>query len=177
MSGIGKGYVQIYTGNGKGKTTAALGLALRAAGHGLRTYFVQFMKGQSYGELEAVQRLGGLVTIEQYGHAQFCRMTDPPAPRDVERARAACARVEEILSGKICDILVADEIITAMAFGLISEENILAIIAKKPAGLELVLTGRGATAALIEAADLVTEMQDIRHYYSKGVLARKGIES
>jgi len=94
VSGIGKGCVHIYTGNGKGKTTAALGLALRAAGHGLKTIIVQFMKGQHYGELDSVGMLAGLVIIEQYGHPQFCRLTDPPDEADVRRAQAAIIRIK-----------------------------------------------------------------------------------
>lgn len=177
MNTIGPGYVHIYTGNGKGKTTAALGLALRAAGRDLRTCIVQFMKGQPYGELEGVKMLGNRVSIEQFGHPSFCRFTDPPDEMDVQRAQAGLKRIEEILAGRTCDILIADEIITAQLFGLITEEQILTLIARKPTGLELILTGRGATPDMIEAADLVTEMQDIKHYYTKGVLARTGIES
>jgi cob(I)alamin adenosyltransferase len=174
---IGKGYVQIYTGDGKGKTTAALGLALRAAGSGLRTCIVQFMKGQHYSELDSAPMLGGLVTIEQFGHPTFCRMTDPPDPEDVKRARAAMSRLEELFYSKACDILVADEIITAMKFGLISEQDVLDLMKRKPDGLELILTGRGATQGLIDAADLVTEMSEVRHYYQKGIQARSGIEN
>ena len=177
MSRIGKGYVQIYTGNGKGKTTAALGLALRAAGHGLKSIMIQFMKGQHYCELESAEKLGGLITIEQFGHPQFCRFTDPPDAADVKRAQAALMRIREIIFAKACDVLIIDEATTAVIFNLIKESDLLGIIKDKPSGMELVMTGRGATPALIEAADLVTEMQDIKHYYNKGVQARKGIES
>ena len=177
MSRIGKGYVQIYTGNGKGKTTAALGLSLRAAGHGLKTIIVQFMKGQHYCELESVNMLKGLITIEQFGHPQFCRLTDPPDAADVNRAQAALMRIREIISTKACDVMVLDEATTAVMYNLIKDSDLLGLIKDKPAGMELVLTGRGATPALIEAADLVTEMKDIKHYYNKGVQARKGIES
>jgi cob(I)alamin adenosyltransferase len=173
----GKGFVQVYTGNGKGKTTAALGLALRAAGYGLKTIMVQFMKGQHYSELDSVKMLGGLVTIEQFGHPQFCRMTDPPDTEYVQRARAALERIREIIEGNACDILILDEALTAVMFKLITEDQVLGVIKSKPAAMELVITGRGATPAVIDAADLVTEMQDIKHYYNKGVQARKGIES
>jgi cob(I)alamin adenosyltransferase len=177
MSTIGKGYVQIYTGDGKGKTTASLGLALRAAGRGLRTCVVQFMKGQVYGELDGVKLLGGLVSIEQLGHPQFCKMTDPPDPADIKRAKTALARLHEHITAASCDILIADEAVTAVMFGLIREADLIDLIAKKPDGMELVLTGRGAGSRLIEAADLVTQMQEIKHYYTKGIQARKGIES
>ena len=177
MNRIGKGYVQIYTGNGKGKTTAALGLALRAAGHGLKTIIVQFMKGQHYGEIESVKMLNGLITIEQFGHPQFCRLTDPPDAADVKRAQSALMRIREIISAKACDVLIIDEATTAVMYNLIKESDLLELIKDRLLGMELVLTGRGATPALIEAADLVTEMKDIKHYYNKGVQARKGIES
>ena len=177
MESIGKGYVHIYTGNGKGKTTAALGLALRSAGHGLKTVIVQFMKGQHYSELVSVGMLGGLVSIEQFGHPEFCRIIDPPDPEDVERARSALQRLHEIMEAESCDILIADEMITAGMFSLVTEDAIIGLIESKPSGMELVLTGRGATDRVITAADLVTEMKEIKHYYTEGVQARKGIES
>ncbi len=177
MSDIGKGYVQIYTGDGKGKTTAALGLALRAAGCGLKVCIVQFMKGRHYSELDAVPMLQGLVTIEQYGHPTFCRFTDPPDPREVERAHEALDRLASLMDSRACDVLVADEIVTAMRFSLLTEDEILAFIGRKPQGMELILTGRGATPALIKAADLVTEMREVKHYYRQGLQARCGIES
>ncbi|HDP26130.1 MAG TPA: cob(I)yrinic acid a,c-diamide adenosyltransferase [Deltaproteobacteria bacterium] len=177
MNEIGAGYIHIYTGDGKGKTTAALGLALRAAGHGMKTCVVQFMKGQHYGELDAVKHLSAFLNIEQFGSPFFCSFTDPPDEADVRRARAGLGRVRELMEAGSCDVLVADEIITASLFKLISETEVLEIMAAKPGGLELILTGRGATEAMIEAADLVTEMREIKHYYTKGVQARPGIES
>lgn len=177
MGDIGKGYVQIYTGDGKGKTTAALGLALRAVGCGLKVCIVQFMKGRHYSELDAVPLLQGLVTIEQYGHPTFCRFTDPPDAREVERAHEALRRLESLMDSRACNVLVADEIVTAMKFSLLTEDEVLAFIGRKPQGMELILTGRGATPALIEAADLVTEMREVKHYYLQGIQARCGIES
>lgn len=177
MGSIGKGYVHIYTGNGKGKTTAALGLALRAAGNGLKTCIVQFMKGQRYGELEAERMTGGLVTIEQYGHPGFCSIGDEPDPEDVRRATSALERVREIMQDRSCDVLVADELVTAALFRLVTEDDVLSVIEGKPTGMELVLTGRGATPRMIDAADLVTEMLEVKHYYAQGVPARPGIES
>ncbi len=172
-----KGYIHIYTGNGKGKTTAALGLALRAAGCGLKTCIVQFMKGQHYSELEAVKMLRGLVCIEQYGHPFFCRITDPPDPEDVKRAGVALSRLHALMDSNEWNLLVADEIVTAMKFGFIAEQDVLALMKRKPEGMELVLTGRGATETLIREADLVTEMLEVKHYYQKGVQARCGIEN
>jgi cob(I)alamin adenosyltransferase len=177
MEKIGQGYIQIYTGNGKGKTTAALGLALRGAGCGLKTCIVQFMKGQHYSELEGVKMLKGLVSIEQFGHPAFCRITNPPDPEDVKRARAGLARLHEIIRARECDILVGDEMVTAMKFGFLSEAAVLGLMREKPGGMELILTGRGATQAIIDAADLVTEMCEIKHYYVQGIDARCGIES
>lgn len=177
MSDIGKGYIHIYTGNGKGKTTAALGLALRAAGSGLKTVVVQFMKGQHYGELDAVKMTGDLITIEQFGHPAFCRFGETPDPEDVRRAESAFARVREIMAARACDILVADELITSVLFRLIPEDEVVDVMKNKPDGMELVLTGRGATERMMDAADLVTEMKEIKHYYIRKIPARKGIES
>lgn len=173
-----KGYVHIYTGDGKGKTTAALGLALRAAGSGLKTHIVQFMKGRRYSELDAAKMLQGLVEIEQFGHPTFCKITDPPDSRDVELARSALKRLHALMmDAGTCDILIADEMITAGLFKLITQEDILDLIQRKPDKMELVLTGRGASERIIAAADLVTEMKEVKHYYTKGVQAREGIES
>ncbi len=138
---------------------------------------VQFMKGQQYGELEGVKMTGGLITIEQFGHPTFCKFTETPDPRDMKRASSALARVHELMQAHACVILIADEIITACMFKLLTEDDILDVIRAKPEGMELVLTGRGATERMIEAADLVTEMKEIKHYYIKGVQAREGIES
>ncbi len=176
-STIGRGYVQIYTGSGKGKTTAALGLALRAAGSGLRTCVVQFMKGRRYGELDAVKMTGGLIAIEQFGHPTFCAFGREPDPADVERARSALGRIHELMAAGSCDILVADEMATACLFKLITEDDVLRVMREKPDGMELVITGRGATERMMQQADLVTEMREVKHYYTRGVNAREGIES
>ncbi|MDP8255169.1 MAG: cob(I)yrinic acid a,c-diamide adenosyltransferase [Candidatus Alcyoniella australis] len=173
---IGRGYVQVYTGNGKGKTTAALGLALRAAGRGIKTYIGQFMKGQLYGELKGAQMLGGLVTIEQFGRDEFVHVTKPPDPRDVDKAQQCLAALRKALISGEYSIVVADEINTALWFGLLSIEQALELIKLRPEGIELVLTGRYAPESLIEAADLVTEMREVKHYYTNHVPARDGIE-
>jgi len=173
---LGKGYIQVYTGNGKGKTTAALGLAFRAMGRGLKTYIGQFMKGQHYGELDAARMMHQYITIEQYGKDTFIHVQDPPPEDDVLMAREGLARAREaMLSGKY-DIVVFDEINTAHFFHLISTEEMLDIIRNKPDGVELIFTGRHAPPELIDAAGLVTEMTEVKHYYQKGVLARDGIE-
>ena len=171
-----KGYIQVYTGNGKGKTTAALGLALRAAGHGFPTFIGQFLKGQRYGELGSVRRLSPLVTIRQFGRRGFIHVTENPGDEDIRRARRgldACLRA--MLSGKY-RIVVLDEVNVALHFGLLEEKDILGFLGQKPAQVEVVLTGRYAPPSLLRRADLVTEMRERKHYYARGVRARPGIE-
>ncbi len=171
-----KGYVQIYTGNCKGKTTAALGLAFRAMGSGLRTFIGQFMKGQHYGELDAAARVTPFITIEQYGRKDLVHVKAPPLPEDVRMAQdgLTCAR-RAMFSGDY-DIVVFDEILTAHWFHLISVEDILELVRTKPDNVEIVFTGRYAPQEIIDVADLVTEMTEVRHYYVQGVCARRGIE-
>jgi len=174
MGGFDEGIIQLYTGNGKGKTTAALGAAMRAVGHGKRVVMVQFMKGRLYGELKSARRLEGF-TIEQLGRDEF---VDPknPDPADRELAEAGWRRAEELVRDGGIDMLILDEINVAVAFGLIALEKVLAFMRRKPKDLELILTGRYAPDEMIELADTVTEMREIRHHYSRGVAARKGIE-
>ena len=171
-----RGYVQIYTGDGKGKTTAALGLALRAAGHGLRTYIGQFMKGQTYGELGAVRKLAPLITIQQFGRKSFLHIKDAPPAAEVRRARLGLGRCREaMLSGRYA-IIVFDEVLVAIFFKLLTPAEVHAVLDEKPDGVEVVLTGRRAHASLVRRADLVTEMKERKHYYARGVAARTGIE-
>ncbi len=171
-----RGLVQLYTGNGKGKTTAALGLALRAAGAGLRTMIVQFMKGQHYGELDAVKKLGDLILIEQFGSPRFCMPDGKNFEEHYRFARKALERSRTALADHSREILVLDEIVTAFLFKLVTVDEIKDIIRSKPAAKELVLTGRGAPQELVEMCDLVTEMNELKHYYQAGVKAREGIE-
>jgi cob(I)alamin adenosyltransferase len=168
------GYVQVYTGDGKGKTTAALGLTLRAAGHGLRSYVGQFMKGQPYGELEAL-RDHPLITIEQYGGTRCIRREDVSA-EDVARARRGLERAAEAMISGRYEIVVLDEINVALWFGLLSVEEVLALLDRRPKDVELILTGRRAAAEVLDRADLVTEMREVKHYYRSGLQAREGIE-
>lgn len=173
---IGKGYVQVYTGNGKGKTTAALGLAVRAAGHGLHTVILQFMKGWiDYGELEGVRMLAPHVEIHQAGRDTFVNRKNPD-PEDTRLAREGWELAKKTILGGKADIVVLDEINCAIDFGLLPLEEVIEVIKRKPDGMELVLTGRGAPQELIEVADLVTEMREVKHYYAKGVDARVGVE-
>ncbi len=173
---IGRGYIHIYTGNGKGKTTAALGLALRAAGHGIKVMIIQFMKGWiDYGELNGVKMLTPHVELHQFGRDTF---VDPgnPDPIDLELASKGFSFAKDAILGGRFGIVILDELICAAAFNLIPEEKVLSFMDEKPAGVELVLTGRGATEKMIAKADLVTEMKDVKHYYAEGVDARIGIE-
>lgn len=176
METIGKGYVQIYTGNCKGKTTAALGLAFRAMGHGLKTYIGQFIKNHPYGEIQSARLVSDYITIEQYGRGCFIHAGNQPSEEDFAAARKGLSRAIDIVQSGGFNIVVLDEILTACHFRLVSPEDILKIISGKPDGLELVLTGRYAPGAIIAAADLVTEMKEVKHYYQQGVLARTGIE-
>ena len=170
-----KGYIQIYTGNGKGKTTAALGLALRAAGAGKKVFFAQFVKGQIYSEVKALQLYLPMVEIKQYGLSCFIR--DTPTQADIEMAKEGFKEVSEIiLSGKY-DIIVLDEANIAIFYKLFSANELIAVLKQKPEETEIIITGRYAAPELIEVADLVTEMLEVKHYYQKGVNARVGIES
>lgn len=170
-----KGYIQVYTGDGKGKTTAALGLALRAAGHGLRTYIGQFIKGRPYGELEAL-RAYPLITIEQYGDPNCWIRRGQATPEQVARARQGLERAREAMLSGQYDIVVLDEVNVAIWLELLTVEEVLAFLDQRPDGVEVVMTGRRAPQELMDRADLVTEMREVKHYYQVGVPARAGIE-
>ena len=171
----GQGLVQVFTGNGKGKTTAALGTILRAAGHGFRILIVFFMKGDySYGEYSTLASLPN-VDMTSFG---FRRLTDPTniSPEEIEQARLALESAREaVLSGNY-DLVVLDEVNVALGFNLIELDEVMKLISDKPPHVELILTGRYADTRLIERADLVTEMVKVKHPFDKGTKARKGIE-
>lgn len=169
-----QGKVQIYTGDGKGKTTAALGLALRAAGRGLKVFIGQFAKGMFYGELEALKRLAPQVVVHQYGRKRFIR--DEPAEEDRRLAREGWREIQEVMQDGAYDLLVVDEIGIALYYRLVSLQEVEALIRGRNPSVELVLTGRKIPETLYALADLVTEMREIKHYYAAGVKARKGIE-
>ncbi|MGD9182624.1 MAG: cob(I)yrinic acid a,c-diamide adenosyltransferase [Desulfobacterales bacterium] len=177
MNRLKKGYVQIFTGNGKGKTTAALGQALRAAGSGLTTFIVMFMKDFAYGEIKSIKHLSDWIRLEQYGNDAFVFRKQSPDNEDKKAARLALKRTREAMLCAKYDMVIMDEICVAIHFGLLKTEDVLSLLDEKPEPIELILTGRYCPPELIEKADLVTEMQEIKHYYQKGVAARKGIES
>lgn len=170
-----RGCVQVYTGNGKGKTTAALGLALRAVGRGFKVCILQFIKGGGpYGEHLIADKLAPQLTIIQTGKPGWVNIQD--IAEDRRLAQEAFEQAKELLVSGGYDLLVLDEINGAVGFGLIDVEQVLELIRLRPERVELVLTGRNADERVIEAADLVTEMREIKHYYKAGVPARTGIE-
>lgn len=172
---LAQGCLQIYTGNGKGKTTAALGLCLRAVGRGLRVCFFQFIKGGGpYGEQLAAERLAPLFTVIQTGRPGWVNTRD--IAEDRRLAQEALQQASRIVASGEYDLVVLDELNGAIGFGLVDLEQALDLVALRPAGTELVITGRNAHPRLVEVADLVTEMRDIKHYYTAGVPARVGIE-
>ncbi|MDR3270177.1 MAG: cob(I)yrinic acid a,c-diamide adenosyltransferase [Peptococcaceae bacterium] len=171
-----QGLIQIYTGNSKGKTTASFGLAVRALGHGLKVYIIQFMKGrENSGEVDALRKFAPDCQVEKFGGAGFVKK-GAPGPQDLEQAALALQRAREVMQSGQWDILILDEVVNAVWFELISEAELIALLRQRPATLEMVLTGRNASATLQEQADLVTEMVQIKHPYEKGVPAREGIE-
>jgi cob(I)alamin adenosyltransferase len=170
-----RGLVQILTGDGKGKTSAALGTAIRALGHGFRVYFAFFMKGDHpYGERNILSKLPN-VTVASFGNEKFINPADIK-PEEIEQARQALTAAREaMLSGKY-DLVVLDEVNVAVAWKLVELDEVTKLIKDKPNNVELILTGRKADAKLIELADLVTEMRKIKHPYDKGIKARKGMD-
>ena len=167
--------MQVYTGNGKGKSTAAFGLALRAAGAGLKIFIGQFLKAGNCSEDKAFERFGEQVTVRCYGDLGF--VPNPQSESDRLHARQGFEEVREVVQAGEHDLVVLDEINNVVHGGLIHEQEVLDLIRSKPEWVELVLTGRNATTAVMDASDLVTEMREIKHYYNDGIPARLGIES
>ncbi len=168
------GCVHIYTGNGKGKTTAAFGLALRAVGAGKKVFFAQFVKGLPYAEIEAVRNYLPNITLKQYGLR--CFIYEEPKQEDIDAAREGLARVSDIIRNGDYDLIVLDEANIAVYYNLFSVEELIDVLKSKQEHTEIIVTGRYASPKLIDFADLVTEMKEVKHYYTKGVEARKGIE-
>jgi len=169
-----KGYIQLYTGNGKGKTTAALGLALRAAGAGKKVFIGQFVKGREYAEVRALKDYLPQVEIRQYGRE--CFIINEPEDEDIRIARKGLEEIEKIISGGRHDLVILDEATIAVYYSLFTQDELSAVLDKKKETTEIIITGRYATRELMEKADLVTEMKEVKHYYTSGVEAREGIE-
>ena len=169
-----KGYVQVYSGNGKGKTTAAIGLAVRASGAGKKIYIAQFVKGMKYSEIKALDKFDN-IDVEQFGLR--CFIIEKPKQEDIDAAMEGLKKVKEVIVSGQYDVVIMDEANIAVFFKLFSIEDLLDVIELKPDNVELIITGRYAEDKLIEKADLVTEMKEIKHYYNIGVEAREGIES
>lgn len=177
MNKLKKGFVQIYTGNGKGKSTAAIGQAVRAAGFGLKSYIAQFMKEYPYSELVSLKHLSELISVEQFGGDEFVYKKELPGEEELTKAKRGLQTArDKMLSGDY-DIIILDEVIVAIYFKLFETKDIVEFIKSKPENVELILTGRYCPEELIDLADLVTEMQEIKHYYQKGITSRRGIES
>jgi cob(I)alamin adenosyltransferase len=175
MPKLEKGFVQVYTGNGKGKTSAAFGLALRATGRGLRVYVIQFIKGGfDYGELHVLDKLPN-ITLKAFGRGKFIT-AKPPEKEDIKLAQEALKLAKEITEAGEHDIVILDEINVAIDLKLIDLQEAIEIMKKKPDNVEIILTGRNAPEEIINLADLVTEFKDIKHPFHKGFKARKGIE-
>jgi cob(I)alamin adenosyltransferase len=171
---VDRGYVQIYTGEGKGKTTAALGLALRAAGAGLKVFIGQFLKGRRCSEHDALERFGKQVTVRQYGRETF--VMGEPDEEDIRRAREGMAEASEVEASGLFDVVILDEVFAAVKLGLIDRDSVADLVRAKHPGVELVLTGREAPTEIVDMADLVSDIQAVKHYHDSGVPARKGIE-
>jgi cob(I)alamin adenosyltransferase len=170
-----KSLLLVFTGNGKGKTTSALGLAFRAMGHGLPVCMIQFIKGNwRYGELEAADRFAALFDVHVMGRGFTWQSDD--LGKDVEAALAAWNFTKKTIEAGQYHLLILDELTYLITYGILDEQTILHGLAARPDGMHIVVTGRGATSGLIEAADLVTEMRDVKHHYAAGIMAQKGIE-
>jgi cob(I)alamin adenosyltransferase len=165
--------VQVFTGDGKGKTTAAMGLAIRAAGAGLRVFIGQFMKPVPTSECRSLAQLPS-ITVRQYGLMNY--IVGHANENDIRNAHAGLAEIRQFIQSGEYDVVILDEANVACYFGALTVDDVLGLIDEKPAHVELVLTGRRAHPRILERADLVTEMMPVRHYYNAGVLSRRGIE-
>ena len=169
-----KGYIQVYTGNGKGKTTAAIGLSVRAAGAGLNVFIAQFIKMGEYSEIKSLKKLSDRITIKQFGLGRFIK--GKPSEDDIEAAQKGLSAVKSAILSENYDVIILEEGNVAVSIGLFSADDIMELFNLKTENVEIVITGRNAAPEIIEKADLVTEMKDIKHYFNKGVTARTGIE-
>jgi len=171
---LDKGYIHVYTGNGKGKTTAAIGLAIRAVGAGLKVFIAQFIKNGEYSEIKALKQFSDSILIEQFGTGRFIK--NKASRADYEESRRGLERIKQVLSSGKYQMVILEEANMAVMCGLLTVNDLLDIISMKPEKLELVITGRYAAPRIIDSADLVTEMKEVKHYFKNGVMARVGIE-
>ncbi len=171
-----KGYIQVYTGNGKGKTTTAIGQAIRALGGGLKVYFVQFMKNFQYSELSLLENIHPNFTIKRYGTDDFVFKKTPPDEKLIVEMRDGLKKTEQIMLSESYDIIILDEILVSIYFKIFKTQEVISFLQKKPEKIEIILTGRYCPNEIIKLADLVTDMKEVKHYYQKGVSSRPGIE-
>jgi len=177
MSDIRRGLIIVNTGPGKGKTTAAMGTGLRAVGQGLRVLMLQFLKGSwHYGELDAVKAFGDKFVMKQMGRGFVKVGTEKPDPEDVRMVEEAWAEAEKAIQGGNWDLVILDEINYAISYGMLDPENVAQSLRSKPEAVHVILTGRNAHPTIVELADTVTEMRQVKHAYEKGVLAQRGTE-
>ena len=169
-----KGYVQVYTGNGKGKTTAALGLSIRALGAGKKVFIGQFAKSKYYSELETIEKLLKNITIKQFGMG--CFIFEKPKDEDIQAAQNGLKEITSIIESDEYDVIIMDEVNIAVHYNLITADELISAINKRSERTEIIITGRYAKQEIMDFADLVTEMKEIKHYYQQGVQARVGIE-
>ncbi len=169
-----KGFIQIYTGNGKGKTTAAIGLAIRAVGAGKKVFMGQFLKSGNYSEMKSLKKMADQITVEHYGLGRFIK--GQPSKKDIEAGMNGFKRVAQIIEKGEYDLVILDEGNIAVKYNIFSEQEMLRLFEEKPDHVEIIVTGRFATSRIMEKADLVVEMKAIKHYFEKGVKARVGIE-
>lgn len=170
-----QGLIQVYTGDGKGKTTCALGLALRAVGQGFKVFMIQFLKTDKTGEAEAARRLSSDFTIQSFGTPGFPRLTDPD-PETLEAVLKAFNLARQVILAGDHDLVILDEVNLSLTYGLVPLTEMLEVLRQRPGHVEVVLTGRAAPPELVGIADLVTEMRPVKHYFEAGIKARRGIE-
>jgi len=169
-----KGFIHVYTGNGKGKTTAAIGLGVRATGEGLKVYMIQFMKGRRYSEIDALENIPNF-TVVQYGRDEFV-LKENPEQIDIDLARKGFEQARKIINKGEHDVVILDEINVAVDYNLIPLHDVLQLLEEKTKKVELILTGRYASPEVVKQADLVSEILEIKHPYQNGIESRKGID-
>ncbi len=172
-----QGFIQVYTGNGKGKTTAAIGQAIRALGHGLKVYLTQFMKDYPYGELDMLKKFAPQIVLKNWGNDRFVFKRQPPSQSLIEEMNQGLEEARNAMLSLNYDLIILDEVLVSIYFKLFTKEQIIAFLKQKPARVELILTGRYCPKEIMDFADLVTEMVEVKHYFQRGFTARTGIEN